>query len=85
MTLLAIFAAVLWFVSAVLWFASARVSIPTLYKSNGGTYATPPDDPSKKQELDPIVVALRKQSKLSGYAAICAGIAALLQMIVMLG
>jgi hypothetical protein len=49
--------------AALFWFLSASVKVPPL------TYA----------EADNLVLALRRQGKLSAIAAICAGVAAALQ------
>jgi hypothetical protein len=60
-------------VAAVLWFASACVRIPTVYRAEG-VYLVP-DRPGEKQQLEPYVRPLRRQSRWNAAGAVCAAIA----------
>jgi hypothetical protein len=63
--------------AASLWFASARVFIPKIFVLEG-TYLGS-SQPDKKQRLDPLMIAVRKQSQWGAAAAASAAAAALLQ------
>ena len=63
--------AVLAFAAAVFWFLSARVVIPTAIRQiDFGTL----DGQKTEDDLDRLTNGLRRQSRLSAIAAICAGI-----------
>jgi hypothetical protein len=64
--------------AAILWWLSARVPIPTVYVLEG-VYPSGPHEPGRQQRIDPVVLAVRKQSRLSAAAAFFAGLAAALQ------
>ena len=64
--------------AAILWLIAAQVVIPTKYVLDG-VFLGGPDRPGEKRRLDPIVVALRKQSRWSAAAATCAAIASAMQ------
>ena len=89
MNILSIIAAVLAVLAAVLWFMSAAVKTPDSFSVHvvrpreaplggdplGGTYI----GQAHSQDFTNLANALRRQSRLSSYAAICAGASALVQ------
>ena len=89
MSVLSCVAAVLAVLAAVLWFMSAVVKTPDSFSVHvvrpreaplggnpmGGTYI----GEAYSQDFTNLADALRRQSRLSAYAAICAGTSALLQ------
>jgi hypothetical protein len=69
--------------AAAFWLRSATIPIPTKYVLTGSFLV--PDEPGKEQRVDPVVLAIRKQSRWSAWGAFCAAMAAILQAVVLSG
>jgi hypothetical protein len=63
--------------AAILWFASGLVRMPSDLQV-GGLFANP-----LIPELDALPKALKRQSRLSAWAAICAGVSAASQAVIL--
>lgn len=74
---LSYFSAVAALVAAALWFWSASVPTPDRIAMVDGGFID--GSPKPIDDLDRLTIGLKRQSKLSGFAAIAAGIAAALQ------
>ena len=85
--ILNVFSAIAAIIAAILWFWSAKIKIPSnfpitvmsVHSVGAQIIGEQIASSGSSEEIDDLARAMIKQSKLSGYAAIAAGIAASLQ------
>ncbi len=76
MTILQYISVACGFISALAWLGSALVKVPTVYANLGSFHVPPQPGP---QKLDPVVTALRRQSKFSSAGAVFAAVSIIAQ------